>query len=255
MKDQRIPSGIKGLDEMLQGGLLQGSVAVLKGAPGTGKTSIGIEFIARGIQQYGEPGLIITFEEFPRQLYRDALSTGFDLRKLEEEGKLRTIFTTPPVLLKEIQQSGGLLDRAVEEMGVRRIFVDSMTHLERISHEPKKLREIIYTFLNGLLRADITAMVSQEDPFITGTMTVAEAGLSYIADTIIQLRYVEINSSMQKAMLVLKHRASDHDKKIRQFTITSNGVEIQTPFEGREGILSGSPRAMMRVRRAKEFFE
>jgi circadian clock protein KaiC len=243
MKDQRVPSGIKGLDEMLQGGFLQGSVAVL--------TSIGIEFIARGIQQYGEPGLIITFEEFPRQLYRDALSTGFDLRKLEEEGKLRTIFTTPPVLLKEIQQSGGLLDRAVEEMGVRRIFVDSMTHLERISHEPMKLREIIYTFLNGLLRA----VVSQEDPFITGTMTVAEAGLSYIADTIIQLRYVEINSSMQKAMLVLKHRASDHDKKIRQFTISSNGVEIQTPFEGREGILSGSPRAMMRVRRAKEFFE
>ena len=103
-----------------------------------------------------------------RQLYRDALSTGFDLRKLEEEGKLAHYLHHPPGTLKEIQQSGGLLDRAVEEMGVRRIFVDSMTHLERISHDPMKLREIIYTFLNGLLRADITAMVSQEDPSSPG---------------------------------------------------------------------------------------
>ncbi len=255
MQEQRVPTGIKGLDEMLQGGLLPGSVAVLKGAPGTGKTSIGIEFVARGILQYDQPGLIITFEEFPRQLYRDALSTGFDLRALEEDGRLRTIFTTPPVLLREIQQPGGLLDRTVEEMGVKRVFVDSMTHLERISRDPMQLREIIYTFLNGILRSELTALVSQEDPFITGTMTVAEAGLSYIADTIIQLRYVEINSSMHKAMLVLKHRASDHDKQIRQFTIGAAGVEVQTPFEGREGILSGNPRSVMRVKRAKEFFE
>jgi circadian clock protein KaiC len=240
---------------MLKGGLLTNSVAVLKGAPGTGKSSIGIEFIARGILQYNEPGLLITFEEFPRQLYRDALSLGFDLKKLEGEDKLRTIFTAPTLLLEEIQQPGGLFDRTIEEIGVKRIFVDSMTHLERISQEPLKLREIIYTFINGLLRHELTAMVSQEDPFITGVMTVTEAGLSYIADTIIQLRYVEINSSMKKALLVLKHRASDHDKEIRQFRITSSGVEIQDPFEGKEGILSGNPRTVTRIKKAKEFFQ
>jgi circadian clock protein KaiC len=255
MAERRVPTGIRGLDEMLKGGLLPGSVGVLKGAPGTGKTSIGIEFVARGVLDYGQPGLIVTFEEFPRQLYRDALSIGFDLRSLEEQGKLRTIFTTPSVLLEEIRRPGGLLDRSVEEMGIKRAFVDSMTHLERITQEPRKLREIIYTFLNGLLRYDLTALVSQEDPFITGTMSVAEAGLSYIADTIIQLRYVEINSSMQKALLVLKHRASDHDKRIRQFAVGPGGVEVKSPFEGREGILSGNPRMAMRIKRAREFFE
>ena len=252
--NQRVPTGIKGLDEMLKGGLLEGSVAVLKGAPGTGKTTIGVEFVARGILQYDQPGLIITFEEFPRQLYRDALSTGFDLRALESDGRLRTIFTTPAVLLREIQQPGGLLDRTVEEMGVRRVFVDSMTHLERITQDPMQLREVIYTFLNGLLRSDLTAVVSQEDPFITGTMTVAEAGLSYIADTIIQLRYVEISSSIERALFVLKHRASDHDKSIRRMFITPSGIELKAAFEGREGILSGNPHITRRLKKAEEFF-
>ncbi len=252
---ERIPTGIAGLDEMLEGGLLSNSVAVVKGAPGTGKSCVGVEFISRGILQYGEPGLIITFEEFPRQLYRDALSIGFDLRRYEREDKLRTIFTTPAVFLREIQQPGGIFDRTIEEISARRVFVDSMTQLERITQEPVQLREIMYTFLNGLLRYDITALVTQEDAFITGNMSVAEAGLSYIVDTIIQLRYVEISSSIERAIFVLKHRASDHDKSIRSMSITPTGIEVKTAFEGREGILSGNPYMTRRARKAEEFFK
>ena len=251
---ERVPTGIDGLDEMLRGGLLYNSVAVVKGAPGTGKSCIGMEFISRGILEDGEPGLIITFEEFPRQLYRDAVSIGFDLRAYERDGKLRTIFTTPAVFLREIQQPGGIFDRTIEEISARRVFVDSMTQLERITQEPVQLREIIYTFLNGLLRYEITALVTQEDAFITGNMSVAEAGLSYIVDTIIQLRFVEISSSIDRALFVLKHRASDHDKSIRRMLITSSGIEVKAAFEGREGLLSGNPYAIRRVKKAEEFF-
>lgn len=255
MDSERIPTGIAGLDRMLGGGLLFNSVAVVKGAPGTGKSCIGVEFISRGIAQYGEPGLIITFEEFPRQLYRDALSIGFDLRSFERDDKLRTIFTTPAVFLREIQQPGGIFDRTIEEISARRVFVDSMTQLERITQDPVQLREIMYTFLNGLLRYEITALVTQEDAFITGNMSVAEAGLSYIVDTIIQLRYVEISSSIDRALFVLKHRASDHDKSIRRMTITSSGIEVEAAFEGREGILSGNPYTTRRTKKAEEFFK
>ena len=253
--NHRVPTGIEGLDEMLGGGLLFNSVAVVKGAPGTGKSCIGMEFISRGALVHGEPGLIITFEEFPRQLYRDALSIGFDLRALEQEGKLRTIFTTPGVFLREIQQPGGIFDRTIEEISARRVFVDSMTQLERITQDPVQLREIMYTFLNGLLRYDITAVVTQEDAFITGNMSVAEAGLSYIVDTIIQLRYVEISSSIDRALFVLKHRASDHDKRIRRMSITPTGVKVEAAFEGREGILSGNPYVTRRLKKAEEFFK
>jgi circadian clock protein KaiC len=251
----RVPTGIKGLDEMLGGGLLCNSIAVIKGAPGTGKSCIGMEYIARGITAYNEPGLIITFEEFPRQLYRDALAIGFDLREYEKENELRTIFTTPAVFLREIQQPGGIFDRTIEEISAKRVFVDSMTQLERITQDPVQLREIMYTFLNGLLRYDITAMVTQEDAFITGNMSVAEAGLSYIVDTIIQLRYVEISSTIQRALFILKHRASDHDKSIKRMLITASGIDVQTAFEGREGILSGNPYLTKRLKKAEEFFK
>jgi circadian clock protein KaiC len=253
--NKRIPTGISGLDQMLGGGLLFNSVAVIKGAPGTGKSCVGMEYISRGILEYGEPGLIITFEEFPRQLYRDAISIGFDLRSYEREDKLRTIFTTPAVFLREIQQPGGIFDRTIEDISAKRVFVDSMTQLERITQDPVQLREIMYTFLNGLLRYDITALVTQEDAFITGNMSVAEAGLSYIVDTIIQLRYVEISSSIDRALFVLKHRASNHDKSIRRMLITSSGIEINEAFEGREGILSGNPYITRRLKKAEEFFK
>lgn len=251
----RIPTGIEGLDEMLGGGLLQNSVAVVKGAPGTGKSCIGMEFISRGVTEYDEPGLIVTFEEFPRQLYRDAVSIGFDLRAYERDDLLRTIFTTPSVFLREIQQPGGIFDRTIDEISARRVFVDSMTQLERITQDAVELREIMYTFLNGLLRYDITALVTQEDAFITGNMSVAEAGLSYIVDTIIQLRYVEISSSMDRALFVLKHRASDHDKRIRRLLITDGGLKVEAAFEGREGLLSGNPHATRRIQKAEEFFK
>ncbi|MBN2027858.1 MAG: hypothetical protein JW854_13975 [Actinobacteria bacterium] len=252
---QRVPTGVKGLDEMLGGGLLYNSVAVIKGAPGTGKSCIGMEYISRGIIEHDEPGLIITFEEFPRQLYRDAVSIGFDLRAYERDNMLRTIFTTPGVFLREIQQPGGIFDRTIEEISARRVFVDSMTQLERITQDPVELREIMYTFLNGLLRYEITALVTQEDAFITGNMSVAEAGLSYIVDTIIQLRYVEISSSIERALIVLKHRASDHDKSIRRMAITNSGIVVKTAFEGREGILSGNPYVTRRLKKAEEFFK
>lgn len=252
---RRVPTGIEGLDEMLGGGLLYNSVAVIKGAPGTGKSCLGMEYISNGIQDYGEAGLIITFEEFPRQIYRDALSIGYDLREYERENRLRTIFTTPSVFLREIQQPGGIFDRTIEEISARRVFVDSMTQLERITQDPVQLREIMYTFLNGLLRYDITALVTQEDAFITGNMSVAEAGLSYIVDTIIQLRYVEISSSMERAIFVMKHRASNHDKSIRRMSITSSGIEVKAAFEGREGILSGNPYVTRRAKKAEEFLK
>jgi circadian clock protein KaiC len=251
----RVPTGIRGLDDMLGGGLLKNSVAVVKGAPGTGKSCVGMEFISRGIEDYNEPGLIITFEEFPRQLYRDARSIGFDLRSYEAGNMLRTMFTTPSVFLREIQKPGGIFDRTIEEISAVRIFVDSMSQLERITQDPVELREMMYSFLNGLLRYDVTAVVTQEDTFITGNMTVAEAGLSYIVDTIIQLRYVEINSNMERALFVLKHRASDHDKKIRRFLITDKGLRVEDAFEGREGILTGNPYVTRRVKKAEEFLK
>jgi circadian clock protein KaiC len=239
---ERTSSGNKKLDSMMEGGPLRGSVTLIVGAPGTGKTCLGIEFIARGILELDEPGLIITFEHFPKKLLRDAESLGFDLEKMERNGKLRILFTSPEIFFEQAQAPGGLLDTMVQELGAKRILIDSISHLERLARDSLKLREVAFTFINALLRHELTAMVTQEDPDITGDVVAAQYGISYLVDTVIVLRYVELDSKISRAILILKQRASAHDKSIREFKITAQGVSIGEPFSDREGVLSGVPR-------------
>jgi len=247
---ERVATGVEGLDQMLDGGLLRGSTTLVKGAPGTGKTCIGLEFLATGAMREGEPGAFITFEHFPRKLHRDARSIGIPLEELEDKGLIRTVFTSPDVFISQVKQADGLLDRLVREMGLARIVVDSISHLERLSDDPLRLREIAYAFINGLMRHELTSIITQEEPEILGTSaTAAEFGISYLMDTVIQLSYVEVDSSIRRALLILKQRASCHDKAIRQFRITDGGIKVEKPFEDREGVLSGVP-----VRRELEAF-
>jgi circadian clock protein KaiC len=248
--EERVLTGVEGLDAMLDGGLLRGSTTLVKGAPGTGKTCLGLEFLSTGAQREGEAGAFITFEHFPHKLHRDAESIGIPLAELEKEGMLRTVFTSPDVFISQVRQPDGLLDRMVREMGLRRIVIDSITHLERISGDPLRLREIAYAFVNGLMRHELTSIITQEEPEILGTSAMAaEFGISYLVDTVIQLSYVEMDSSISRALLILKQRASGHDKAIRQFRITDRGMRVERPFEDREGVLSGTP-----VRREMEAF-
>ena len=108
MKIERVKTGIKGLDEMLGGGLLRETANLVEGAPGTGKTTLGMQFIYNGIMQDNEPGLIITFEEFPQQYYHDAAAFGWDFKELEKKGMLKIIMTSPEVSRMDIESVGGI---------------------------------------------------------------------------------------------------------------------------------------------------
>jgi circadian clock protein KaiC len=241
---ERIKTGIPGLDEMVWGGLLPQTANLVEGAPGTGKTTLGMQFIYHGIVACGEPGLILTFEEFPQQYYSDAAGFGWDFRQMEREGKLRVIMTSPEVSLADLEQVGGRIESLVQEIGVKRILVDSLSHFERLSEDPVRLRSIVYGFINALKREGLTAVLTRESTTLLGEAGGADDALAFLVDSYILLRYVEIESAIHKALLVLKMRGSNHDKGIRQFEITSRGIEVRTPFEGREGIMSGSPRRM-----------
>lgn len=246
---ERVKTGIAGLDEMLYGGFLPLTANVVEGAPGTGKTTLGMQFIYSGIVQYNEPGIILTFEEFPQQYYRDAASFGWDFRALEAEGKLRVIMTSPEVTRRDLESMGGIIESMAEEIGAKRILVDSLSHFERLTRDPIELRSLQYSFINALKREGLTAVITHESPTLFGQTTEGDMNLAFVADSYILLRYVEIDSAVHKALLVLKLRGSDHAKDIRRFEITPHGIEVQSKFEGREGIMSGSPRRMA------EYFE
>jgi len=242
---ERVKSGIPGLDEMLGGGFLHQTANLVEGAPGTGKTTLGMQFIYHGIVACGEPGLILTFEEFPQQYYRDAASFGWDFRRMEREGKLRVVMTSPEVSRADLEQVGGRIERLVREIGVKRILVDSLSHFERISEEPVLLRGIVYGFVNSLKREGLTSVLTRESVALLGEAEGEDDVLAFMVDSYVLLRYVEIESAVRKALLVLKMRGSNHDKGIRQLEVTSRGIEVRAPFEGREGIMSGSPRRMV----------
>lgn len=242
---ERVKTGIPGLDEMLCGGFLPQTANLVEGAPGTGKTTLGMQFIYHGIVACGEPGLILTFEQFPQQYYSDAASFGWDFRQLERDGKLRVVMTSPEVSKSDLEQVGGRIERLVQEIGARRILVDSLSHFARLSEESAQLRSIVYGFVNGLKREGLTAVLTRESAALLGEAESTDDALTFLVDSYILLRYVEIESAVHKALLVLKMRGSNHDKGIRQFEITARGIEVRTTFEGREGIMSGSPRRMV----------
>ncbi|MCB9101834.1 MAG: ATPase [Anaerolineales bacterium] len=239
----RVNTGIRGLDEMLGGGFLRDTANLVEGAPGTGKTTLGMQFIYHGIVQQNEPGLIITFEEFPKQYYQDAASFGWDFKELEKKGLLKVIMTSPEVSRLDIESVGGLIERHIDEMGARRVVVDSMSHFARITQDPVELRSLEFQFINALKREKLTALLTRESPVLLGE-SMQEASIGFVVDSYIVLRYVEIESAIRKALLVLKMRGSDHAKDIRQYDITTNGFDVQSKFEGQEGILSGNPRKM-----------
>ena len=240
MSDKRVPTGIKGLDEMISGGFLEGSSILVRGAPGTGKTLLSLQFLVHGATQCDEPGLLISFEEFPQSLHRDAESLGWDLARLEQEGKLHLLFTSPQVLLSSLQIPTSPLNRMLLENNIRRVVVDSVTHFRRISDETQELRNIYNALTNAFKREGLTAILIGEES--RADYAREERGrLAFVVDVIILLRYIEIDSAIQRAILVLKMRGSDHIKEIRRYEIQHGGLKITDVFEGREGILSGSP--------------
>ena len=241
---ERIKSGVPGLDDMLSGGFLTQSANLVEGAPGTGKSTLGMQFIYNGITQFKQPGLILTFEEFPQQYYDDAATFGWDLRALEEANQLRVIMTSPEVSYADLERVDGRIQNMIQEIGAKRILVDSLSHFDRLSDDAVERRGLLFSFINSLKREGLTSLLTRENTALIGETTTPEEDVAFIVDSYLLLRYVEIESAIRKALLVLKFRGSDHAKDIRQYEITRTGLEVRSKFEGREGIMSGSPHRM-----------
>ena len=239
-EQERVPLGVSGLDQMLDGGLLPGSIALLQGAPGTGKTTLGMQFLNEGVSRE-EAGLLVTFEQFPHTLYRDALTHGWNLREYEQEGLLRVVFTSPQVFLSSLQSPISPINSAIRDLGVKRAVIDSVTHFQTLSRNPVELRAFYNHLINGLRREGIASLLLSEDrgpDFVRGD----KGRLAFVVDSVLLLRYVEIDSVMQRAVAVLKTRGSAHDEAIRRFEIKRGGLVVGEAFRGREGLLSGITR-------------
>lgn len=248
----KLKTGISGLDEMLHGGVYEKSATSINGPAGSGKTTLCLQFLVGGVQN-NEAGLYVTFEQFPEQLYRDAKNFGWDLEKWEKEGKVKVLFTSPEEFATELETQLGLIDQLVIEKNIKRIVIDPVSYFRFLVNNTNELRRTYYKLINGLKRAGLTSLLACETTRFFGSSGEIDEELAFVVDNIIILRYVEIESSIQHAIAIVKSRGSQRAKDIRQYDITDKGIVVTSTFKGQEGILTGIPRKSIAEKVAREF--
>ena len=221
---------------MLNGGFMSGDAVLISGPAGTGKTNLALQFLYNGATMFQENGMYISFEEMPDQIYRDAMSIGMDLRKLEAENKIRLVCTSPDLL----DESDSLFKYVFEELHPKRVAMDSLTLYSLF--KKSDTRAEIYKLVRFFKGKGLTLLLIHESEAKLGKAPSArERSFAFLVDSIIELRYLEIESTIRRALAVIKLRGSDHNKELREFRITSKGIEIDASFRTWEGLFTGAP--------------
>ena len=230
-----VRTGIAGLDGILPGGIPRGNVILVEGAIGTGKTTLGVEFVYRGASQFDEPGMIVLFEVSPHKLFRDALGFGWDLEQLERQGRLKIVFTTRDVLRQELQQADSVLLGEASKMGARRIFVDGSTRLIGPNGSPEA-RSAFHVLTEGLQRENLTAVLAVEASLDNGDPH-ASIPEESIADTVIRLKMENTQRAVIRSLQVVKSRGQDFQMGLHTLRIIDGqGIKVyrrvQAPRKG-----------------------
>jgi circadian clock protein KaiC len=236
---ERAPTGIVGLDEMLGGGLPRSSSTVIQGATGTGKTLLGLHFLLEGARR-GEPGIHFTLEETADQLRGIARGFGWDLREMEQR-RLFSFFYVSPVELS----TDAFLDRArqlVEQVGARRAVLDSLTTLALGVPSQRRFKELVYAMTKHFRALGVTLNMNMEVAELLGSAQLSGHGISFAADNVIQLKYLEQDGRLDRGISVLKARGVRHATEVRRMNVVEDrGVEVGAPFKGLRGVLTGLP--------------
>ena len=219
-----VKTGITGLDSILSDGVPRGNLILLEGAIGTGKTTLGTEFVYRGASQFDEPGIIVLFEVSPDRLVRDAARLGWDLPALERAGKLKIIFTTRQVFGQELQQADSLLLEEAAKIRARRIFVDGVPGV--IGTKAAEARDTFHILAEGLQRENLTAVLAI-DPATFGEQGSHTLPEESIADTVIRLRMEEVTRATVRSIEIVKSRGHDFQMGRHTFRIVDGrGMEV-----------------------------
>jgi circadian clock protein KaiC len=235
---ERAGTGVAGLDDMLGGGLPRASATVLQGGTGTGKTLLGLQFLLEGARQ-GEPGIHFTLEETADQLRGIAHGLGWDLAAFEARGLLTLRYTSPIEL-----STDRFLDRArqdVEKLGARRAVLDSLTSMALGVPSDRRFKEFVYALAKHFHVKGVTLDMNMEVPDLLGSAQLSGHGLSFAADNVIQLKYVEIEGRLERGVSVLKARGVAHATNVRRLDVERGGVVVGESFEGMRGVLTGLP--------------
>jgi circadian clock protein KaiC len=231
-----VQTGLAGLDEILSGGIPRGNIILLEGAIGCGKTTFGVEFIYRGASQFGEPGIIVLFEVSPGKIIRDARRFGWDLRALEDSGRLRIVFTSREVLRQELQQADSVLLEEAAKIGARRIFIDGVAKL-MAGNSTAEARSGFHVFTEGLHRENLTAALAVEaSTYVSNGGQNASLPEESIADTVIRLRMEDAQRAVSRSLEIVKSRGQSYQMGRHTFKIIDGkGIRVYRRVQAPRG--------------------
>lgn len=241
-----VKTGIAGLDDILSGGIPRGNMILVEGEIGTGKTTLGMEFIYRGASQFDEPGIIVVFEVSPDKITRDALRFGWDFRELERQGRLKIVFTTREVLRQELQQADSVLLEEAAKMGARRIFMDGVARLMSNNHNGNnnltESRSAFHVLSEGLARENLTAVLAVEASEYNENLSTSLPEES-IADSVFRLRMEDSQRAVIRSLEIVKSRGQSYQMGRHTFRIIDGqGLQVYRRVQ--------APRAAARDRAA-----
>jgi len=236
-RGQRNSFGNDELDKMTGGGLFKDSITLVSGPTGGGKTLLCSTFAEEACSQ-GEKALLFTYEESKEQLLHNAEGWGFRFKKWEQEGLLKIVSQYPEIM--GLEDHLLTIQRSVEEFKPDRLAIDTITSLQRVSNT-RNFHEFLIALTSYLKDQRVCAMFGSTTQKLTGGDAITEGHLSTITDAIILLRYAEVNGLVRRAIATLKMRGSQHEKRVREYFIDSEGLHIGDPFKNVQNILLGVP--------------
>lgn len=222
----RLPTGNAGLDAMTHGGFFAGSVILVSGPTGSGKTLLATEFLAGGAEA-GERVLMLAYEESPGQIFRNAAAWGKDFVRYQQDGLLTVVALYPEVasLDDHLVEIMDLVDR----LRPTRLVIDSLSSLQRIGTSGS-YREFLIGLTAFARQEGITTVLTLSTSALTGGPGPTDGQISTLTDAVLLLRYAEVGTEIQRALTLLKMRGTNHDLSTRRYTIGDDGLTVGEPF-------------------------
>jgi KaiC/GvpD/RAD55 family RecA-like ATPase len=242
---ERTKTGIPGLDALIAGGFPTGRLILVSGACGTGKSIFALQFLIKGATEYGEPGIIVTFDEMPGKLREDAQNFGWDLEALERKKKMAVIDATSSRVGAPSEEEHAILpgqmdvDRVIVEVmsvaktiGAKRIAFDSVPAMAFKLENPSEIRRAILKIAYITGRAGVTTLLTTEieEQNINHSQTLKFSKYDieeYVADGVILLNFIGTGKDMLRTAMVRKMRGTKHTMEVHPVDITGEGIAIK----------------------------
>ncbi|RMF54366.1 hypothetical protein D6745_05610 [Candidatus Woesearchaeota archaeon] len=220
---ERLPTGIDGLNKIIQGGFIKNSVNLVVGGPGSGKTIFATQFLMEGLRN-NEGCLYITFEEKKKKFYNDMLAFGWDLAKYEKLGRFVFIEYSPEQVRNLIVKGGGVIEDVIKDAKIRRIVIDSITSFSLLYDDRLSKKEAALDLFELLDKWECTSVMTSQDESFSDELIASS--LEFEADGIILLYHIRKKGHRVRALEILKMRGTKHPSDIVKVEITPKGIVV-----------------------------